>query len=70
MATGTIKKLVMERGFGFIKPDAGGSDIFFHCTALAQKSDFDALAEGQKVEFTEGDGKGGRPKAEDVTVLG
>ena len=69
MATGTIKKLVMERGFGFIKPDAGGSDIFFHCSALPQKSDFDGLDEGQKVEFTAGDGKGGRPKAEDVVVL-
>ena len=69
MATGTIKKLVMERGFGFIKPDAGGSDLFFHCSALAQKSDFDGLTEGQKVDFNEGDGKGGRPKAEDVTVL-
>ncbi len=69
MATGTIKKLVMERGFGFIKPDAGGSDIFFHCTALTQKSDFDGLTEGQKVEFTEGDGQNGRPKAEGVVVL-
>ena len=69
MATGTIKKLVMERGFGFIKPDEGGSDIFFHCSALPQKSDFDGLEEGKQVNFTEGEGKGGRSKAEDVTVL-
>jgi len=70
MAVGTIKKLVMERGFGFITPAAGGSDIFFHCSALPQKNDFDGLEEGQRVEFKEGDGKGGRPKAEDVTVVG
>ena len=70
MAVGTIKKLVQERGFGFIKPDEGGSDIFFHCTAMPQKSDFDGLEEGQRVEFTEGEGKGGRPKAEGVTVVG
>jgi CspA family cold shock protein len=69
MARGTIKKLVMERGFGFITPDTGGSDIFFHCSGLPQKSDFDGLVEGQQVDFTEGEGKGGRPKAEGVTVV-
>ena len=69
MSKGTIKKLVMERGFGFIKPDGGGSDIFFHCTALPVKSDFDGLAEGQRVEFVEAEGKGGRSKAEDVKVI-
>lgn len=69
MATGTIKKLVMDRGFGFITPDKGGDDIFFHCSALPQKGDFDGLTEGLKIEFTEGEGKGGRPKAEDVKVL-
>jgi CspA family cold shock protein len=68
MAKGVIKKLVMERGFGFIKPEEGGPDIFFHCTSLPQKSDFDGLSEGLTVEFTKGDGKGGRPKAEGVTV--
>ena len=65
---GTIKKLVMDRGFGFIKPEGGGSDIFFHCSALPEKSDFDGLTEGQQVTFTEGEGKGNRPKAENVEV--
>jgi len=69
MSKGTIKKLVMERGFGFIKPDGGGSDIFFHCTSLPVKSDFDALTEGQRVEYDEAEGKGGRSKAENVKVL-
>jgi len=66
---GTIKKLVMERGFGFIKPDGGGSDIFFHCSALPEKSDFDGLQESQQVTFSEGEGKGGRPKAENVEAV-
>jgi CspA family cold shock protein len=66
---GTIKKLVLERGFGFIKPEGGGADIFFHCTSLPEKGDFDGLTEGLKVEYTKGDGKGGRPKAEEVKVL-
>jgi CspA family cold shock protein len=69
MAKGTIKKLVMDRGFGFIKPDTGGSDIFFHCSAMPQKSDFDELTEGLTVEFTEAEGKDDRPKAENVRVV-
>jgi len=68
MPTGVIKKLVLERGFGFIKPAAGGADIFFHCSALPEKSDFDGLEEGLKVSYEEGEGKNDRPKAENVTV--
>lgn len=49
MAKGTVKKLIRERGFGFIQTEEG-PDIFFHHTAVAQ-SGFDTLAEGQEVEF-------------------
>jgi cold shock protein len=66
---GVIRKLVPERGFGFIKPDGGGTDVFMHCTALPNKGDFDTLVEGQRVEFTSGDGRDGRTKAVDVKVL-
>jgi len=69
MAKGTIKKLIMERGFGFIKPAGGGPDVFFHCSALPEKSDFDGLTEGLTVQFERGDGKDGKPKAENVVVL-
>ena len=69
MATGVIKKLVMDRGFGFIAPEGGGADIFFHCSALPQKCDFDALEEGLTVTYEIGDGKNGRPKAENVQVV-
>jgi CspA family cold shock protein len=49
MATGTIKRLVRERGFGFILgPD--GAELFFHRSALEGEG-FDALTEGQTVEF-------------------
>jgi CspA family cold shock protein len=49
MATGTVKKLVRERGFGFIQ-GSDGVELFFHRSAL-QGEGFDALSEGQAVEF-------------------
>ncbi len=46
---GKIKRLIRERGFGFITPE-DGDDVFFHRSALAGE-DFDALEEGTSVEF-------------------
>ncbi|MBI3469013.1 MAG: cold shock domain-containing protein [Planctomycetes bacterium] len=47
MPQGTIKKLVSERGFGFIA--ASGQELFFHHSSV--QGSFDALREGQTVEF-------------------
>jgi CspA family cold shock protein len=49
MATGQIKKLVRDRGFGFIRPEGSQEDIFFHSSATMGA--FDSLNEGQNVEF-------------------
>lgn len=65
MAQGTIKKLVSDKGFGFISGE--GQEVFFHSSAL-QGVRFDDLREGQKVTFTLGQGPKG-PRAEDVTVV-
>lgn len=65
MARGTIKKLVSDKGFGFIKSDTG--EIFFHHSAV-QGVQFESLREGQEVEFTEGSGPKG-PRAEEVVVI-
>jgi cold shock protein len=65
MAEGTIKKKT-DRGFGFIRTD-GGSDLFFHMSALAGVS-FDDLHEGQRVSYTEGTGDRG-PCAQSVKPL-
>ena len=46
MAKGTIKKLVSDKGFGFIKGDGG--EVFFHSSAL-ENTTFDQLHEGQNV---------------------
>ncbi len=62
MAQGTIKKLISEKGFGFIATD--GSDLFFHRSAV-EGGDFEDLREGQTVEYTEGQGPKG-PCADSV----
>jgi len=49
MHTGKIKKLVRDRGFGFIS-DTDGREIFFHQSGLVELS-FDALTEEQGVVF-------------------
>jgi len=50
MATGTIKKVISDRGFGFISGE-DGKDYFFHRDALADSLSFDRLAGGERVEF-------------------
>lgn len=66
MAEGTIKKIT-DKGFGFI--DTGtGKDMFFHLSSLDGVT-FDDLQEGQRVEYTEGQGPKG-PRAENVRPVG
>lgn len=56
MPQGKIKKLVSEKGFGFIASDQG--DLFFHHSEVKDGS-FDSMQEGDLVEFTVGTGKKG-----------
>ncbi len=68
MPAGTIKKLVQDKGFGFIAT-TDGTDVFFHHTTVADKG-FDNLEVGQQVEFTldtQGGNKGKGPRAASVT---
>lgn len=67
MASGKIKKLVQDKGFGFIQTD-NGQDVFFHHSTVADHG-FDDLTEGQRVEYTVEDGqssKGKGPRAASV----
>lgn len=57
MATGIVKWFNSAKGYGFIKPDNGGSDVFVHISAL-QKAGIAVLNEGQKVEFELATNKG------------
>ena len=51
MPSGTIKRLVRDRGFGFIRDD-GGKEWFFHRSGVRTEA-FEQLAEGQRVSFDE-----------------
>ncbi|MFN8830645.1 MAG: cold-shock protein [Labrys sp. (in: a-proteobacteria)] len=66
---GTVKFFNAQKGYGFIKPDDGGRDIFVHVTAVEQ-SGLTNLNEGQRIRFeVEPDKKGKGPKAVNL-VLG
>jgi CspA family cold shock protein len=63
MATGKIRTLRVDKGFGFIKDDAG-KEYFFHQSAVYGEG-LDNLREGDSVEFDVGEGPKG-PRAENV----
>ena len=66
MHNGKIKKVVRERGFGFIS-DTDGREVFFHQSSLIN-TQFDSLKEEDKVEFEIEDSPKG-PRAVKVSVV-
>jgi cold shock protein len=67
MPAGKIKMFNEDKGFGFIKPDDGGDDIFFHVSALR---DGDEISQGKTVSFEMGvDKKSGKAKAVSVDLV-
>ena len=68
MPTGTVKWFSSEKGYGFIKPDDAGEDLFVHHTGIAG-SGYKTLAEGAKVEYEQTQGQKG-PQATNVRVIG
>jgi cold shock protein len=66
--TGIVKFFNSERGYGFIKPDGGGSDVFVHITAV-ERAGLKSLTEGQRISYdVEPDKKGKGPKAVDLVI--
>jgi CspA family cold shock protein len=63
--SGTIKRLISDKGFGFIAA-GNGTEYFFHQSACSQAS-FDDLREGQAVTFDVGEGPKG-PRGENVRL--
>jgi cold shock protein len=67
---GTVKFFNAERGYGFIKPDDGGRDVFVHVTAV-ERAGLKSLTEGQRLSFdVEPDKKGKGPKAVNLVITG
>ena len=67
MAKGTIRRLITDRGLGFIRAEQR-EDLFFHRSQL-EGVDFNSLREGQGVEFEVGKGRDGRPQAVRVRLV-
>jgi len=65
--TGRIKKILPDKGFGFIEPDDGGDDVFFYRSRLGPKTQFEDLREGDEVQFQVRPGDKG-PQAFDLRV--
>jgi CspA family cold shock protein len=64
--TGTVKWFNDDKGFGFIERESG-DDVFVHFSSIRGEG-YKSLNDGQKVEFTVGQGQKG-PQALDVTVV-
>ena len=67
MATGTVKWFNDDKGFGFIRPDEAGKDLFVHHSGI-DAGGFRSLAEGARVSYDAEPGDKG-PKAVNVRAL-
>ena len=68
MANGVVKRVVLDKGFGFIRESSGEKEYFFHRSSVKPHSSaFDTMQEGDNVRFEPGTGPKG-PRAEEVFV--
>ena len=67
MPTGTVKWFNTTKGFGFIAPDDGGSDVFVHISAV-ERAGLTGLADTQKVSYELVEGRDGRSSAGELQV--
>jgi CspA family cold shock protein len=68
MSTGSVKWFNADKGFGFITPDDGTSDLFVHHSEIQSGGGYATLNEGQKVEYEVGQGQKG-PCANKVKAI-
>ena len=64
VAQGTVKRFMADKGYGFIAPDDGTPDVFFHQSAI-EADGYRSLQDNQRVEYTVIRGPKG-PRAEQV----
>lgn len=67
MAKGKVKWFNPDKGFGFIQPEDGGSDVFVHITAL-QEAGIESLQDDQPIEYEMVAGRDGRESAGNLKV--
>jgi CspA family cold shock protein len=69
MNSGTVKFFNTTKGFGFIQPDNGSTDVFVHISAV-QRAGMQNLVEGQKVSFdVVMDNRSGKSSAENIRAV-
>jgi len=68
MANGTVKWFNASKGFGFIEPEAGGSDVFVHISAV-ERAGLSGLDDNQKVSYEVESGRNGKESAADLKLL-
>jgi cold shock protein len=69
MPTGTVKFFNTQRGFGFITPEGGATDVFVHISAVEQAG-MTTLNEGQRLSFDLAtDPRGGKTKAQNLKAV-
>lgn len=68
MPIGTVKWFNTTKGFGFIEPDGGGSDVFVHISQV-ERSGLTGLADNMKVDYELTEGRDGRQMAGEIKPL-
>jgi CspA family cold shock protein len=67
VAMGIVKWFNLAKGFGFIRPENGGPDVFVHISAV-EKAGYSGLAEGARVSYELFTGRNGKVSAENLRV--
>ncbi|MBN8532741.1 MAG: cold-shock protein [Rhizobiales bacterium] len=69
MQTGTVKWFNAQKGYGFIQPSNGGTDVFVHISAV-ERAGLNGLAEGQKVSYEiVADRRSGKSSADRLQIV-
>lgn len=69
MPVGTVKWFDTTKGYGFIQPESGGTDVFVHVSAV-ERAGLRSLAEGQRISYEEQrDPKRGKTSAQNLKAL-